>query len=228
MSNIPIVIINRDRLSTTKRLVEQLTILDYKNITILDMDSSYEPLLQWYKDTDIPLIKAANTTHKALWHNGIIDRFNKHQWIAVTDSDIELHPDTLKEFIEQMITTAKGFGMDKAGLAIQFNNIPNSYLSNIIRNIESRYWKVPLTHPTHTVFSAAVDTSFCVVRTDRPFMYPAIRIADWPCIHTPWYEDWDNLTEEQQYYLDHCDERIGTIKQHYLAYKQLQTEDDNM
>ena len=49
MKNIPIVILNRDRLYP---LIDQVNVLrqkGYNNITIIDNQSTYQPLLEWYK-----------------------------------------------------------------------------------------------------------------------------------------------------------------------------------
>lgn len=219
--SIPIVIINRDRLQYTEKLCDQLLVLGYDNITILDMGSTYKPLISWYKEQKFAeVILEKNLGHRELWNSGIIDSF-RSSWIAVSDSDIELNTHTPKGFIEHMIVTAKDFYVDKCGLAIEYQNIPNQFLRNVIVPIESRYWDNKLPHVTDMVYMAPVDTSFCVVRTESPFTYRAVRLGgEYTCKHLPWYEDWSNLTEEEQYYMDNCDESIGTIKKHYLLWKQ--------
>lgn len=220
MSNIPIVIINRDRLTTTERLVDQLKVLGYENITILDAGSTYEPLLEWYKNT--PHIKKlyGASTHKSLWNGGFINLFQDYPWIAVTDSDIELNMDTPKGFIENMIMVAKDYRIDKVGLAIAYKDITNPVYKEIITPIESRYWKQQLVHKDLEVYNAPVDTSFCVIRTDRPFQYNAVRIAgDYICKHTPWYIDWADMGEEEFYYMQHADPNIATCVQHYNTWK---------
>jgi fructose-1,6-bisphosphatase/sedoheptulose 1,7-bisphosphatase-like protein len=53
MKNIPIVILNRDRLHP---LVEQITSLKskgYNNITVIDNQSTYPPLLEWYARNEV-------------------------------------------------------------------------------------------------------------------------------------------------------------------------------
>ena len=45
---LPIVIINRDRLTCTKQLIERLLEKHCDNIYILDSNSTYEPLLDYY------------------------------------------------------------------------------------------------------------------------------------------------------------------------------------
>jgi len=226
--NIPVIIINRDRLSTTEKLCDQLLLLGYSEIHIMDMGSTYEPLLEWYINVrmwgagDITIHYLDNQGHKGIWNTGILkDLFGKYPWVAVTDSDIELNMNIPMHFIDDMVMLAKDFRVDKVGLAIDYTDIPNPFLAAIIQPIESRYWQQQLNHKSHVVYNAPVDTSFCVVNPNLPFTYNAIRVAgNYTCIHKPWLEQWDNLTEEQQYYMDHCDANIGTIKQHYLKWIQ--------
>lgn len=218
--NTPIIILNRDRLTCTERLVDSLLLLGYDDITILDIASTYPPLLEYYKSCPVEVIMADNIGHKGLWTAGYIDRWKNYSWIAVTDSDIQLHPDTPKGFIEQMITVAKDYRVGKVGLAIEYKDITNEYLRKIIYPIESNYWKQSLVHDRYKVYNAPVDSTFCIVRPDQPFNYAALRIADWPIRHLDWYSDWNNLTEEEQYYMDHADATIATTKAHYLKYLQ--------
>lgn len=224
MSNIPCIIINFNRLTTTEKLVDQLLILGYSNVSILDMDSTYEPLIEWYNScTHIKVIRWQNTGHKALWIDGILrDQFSQYPWVVVSDSDIELSPETPTGFIEQMITVAKDYRGDKIGLSIRIDDISNPVLRDIVTPIESRYWGNRLQHPIHEIYYAPVDSTFCIVKPELLFTYDALRLADWPIKHCDWYSNWDNLTTEEQYYMDHADETIATTKQHYMNWKKQQ------
>ncbi len=222
MSGIPIILINKDRPTYLEKLIDQLLVLDYDNIFVLDMDSSYPPLIEYY-DTckNFTLIRSQNTGHKALWTNHILkDMFSQYSWVAVSDSDIELSEYTPKGFIEDLICIAKDFRVDKAGLALRVDDISNIFLKNIIEPIERRYWQHKLPHPTYDCYSAPIDTTFCVVRPDKGFDYRAVRVGGiMTAKHMDWYLNFDNLTEEQLYYFDHADAQVATIKQHYLNYK---------
>lgn len=225
MSNIPIIIINRDRLTCLERLVDQLLLLGYDQLFVLDMGSSYKPLLDYYCDNkNFTLIQHENTGHKTLWsHNILRNLFSEYQWVAVTDSDIELSPDTPAGFIEQMITVAKDYRADKVGLAITYKDISNPVLKEIVTPIERNYWDTPerkcrLPHSRHEVYNSPVDTTFCIVRPTLPFTYTALRVADWPIRHLDWYSDWNNLTVEEQYYMMEADPTISTTKQHFLQW----------
>lgn len=220
MSNIPIVLLSHNRLSTLEKLCDQLALLDYDNIVILDLGSSYKPLLQWYKQCPYDVIMADNIGHKGLWTAGYIKQFENWPYIAVSDSDIELNMNTPNSFIEDMIQVARDYDIEKVGLAIEYKDITNPVYKKIITPIEENYWVGQL-QDSRELYVAPVDTSFCVVRTDLPFQYNAIRIAgNYTCRHIPWYSDFDNLSEEEQYYMNTADPRIATCVTHYNNYKE--------
>lgn len=218
--SIPIIILNKNRKVYTENLVDQFLQLGYDNITILDIASTYEPLLQWYKQCPVEVIYADDCGHKGLWEAGYIDRWSLYPWIAVTDSDIALNPNTPKGFIEQMITVAKDYRTDKVGLAIQYKDITNPVLKQIITPIESQYWKQKLVHDKYEVYNAPTDTTICIVRPQLPFQYHGVRIANWPITHMDWYSDWDNLTEEQLYYHINANPSIATGTKFYNEWLQ--------
>ncbi len=220
MRDIPCILLSRDRLQSLERLVDHLLVLGYTNLYILDIGSTYPPLLDYYQTTQAKVLYAGtNIGHKGLWVYNIIDQFKQYPWVMVSDSDIELDPDTPADFAEQLILAAKDLFADKAGLAIRIDDITNEYLKRIVTPIEENYWKQRYNHKL-VVYGAGVDTTMCVVRTDRPFTYQGIRVANWPVRHLDWYSNWDNLTEEEQYYMDHADPTIATTVAHYNLYKQ--------
>lgn len=224
---IPVILFNHNRLSTTIKLVKDLHILGYKSIYILDLGSTYQPLLDWYIENDgksISVIYHSNGGHKAFWTDGIIDRFKEHPWVVISDTDIELNKSTPKGFIENMVTIGEQYKVDKVGLAIRIDNLPVNDYTESVHKIEDRYWTRPLPYPNRKIYDAITDTTFCVVRTNTPYLWgPAIRVAGrFTCIHTPWYLDFNTLSEEEVYYFEHADPRISEHTQRYLQWKQQQ------
>lgn len=212
---IPIFINNRDRLTTLQNLIDDLILLGYSNILVLDNQSTYKPLLEYYQDCPAEVIYLdKNIGHTALWGSGILKRFSNSEWIVYTDSDIELSKNAQEGFIERMIKVAQDFRVNKVGLAIQIYDLPNNKLCNQIKQIEKQYWTNILPHKEQ-VYNAKVDTTFHVLRNGTPYNYDALRIGGegYTIKHIPWYNDWNNLNEEEQYYFDHADSRIATIKQ---------------
>lgn len=227
MSQIPIVLLSHNRLASLEKLTDQLTLLGYDNIYILDSGSSYAPLLEWFKTCPYEVIRADNIGHTGLWTAGYIRQFQNWPFIAISDSDIELNINTQKGFIEQMVVVAKDYHVDKVGLAIEYKDISNPVYKEVVTPIEERYWKhrIPdLTGAIHgnerELYHALVDTSFCIINPMHPYHWNGIRIAgDYTCKHTPWFSDWDNMTEEEQHYMDNADPRYATCVNHYNQWK---------
>src|SRR4051812_7865576 len=99
--SIPIILNNHNRLQSTEKLCDQLLVLGYDHITILDMGSTYAPLLEWYqtaRDMGIEVIMEKNMGHHALWNSNYIHAVSEYPWIVYTDSDIELNKDTPRGF----------------------------------------------------------------------------------------------------------------------------------
>ena len=66
--DIPIIINNYNRLTMLKKLIDSLTSRGYTNIVILDNQSAYPPLLEWYAKCQFEVIRLPkNYGFKALW-----------------------------------------------------------------------------------------------------------------------------------------------------------------
>lgn len=215
--NIPIYINNRNRLTTTRNLVDHLIQLGYSDIHIIDNASTYEPLLDWYN-----IVKQYLTIHRcienygqsALWLSGI-HRQLSGEYVVYTDSDIELNRNTPSGFIEQLAGLLDKHNVEKAGLAIEYKNLPATATNKKNIAIEQRYWNKLVKKEELPSYYAPIDTTFAVLRTGMPYswMLKAIRVAGpYTCTHTPWYLDYDNLNEEEQYYLTHADKRFCSLK----------------
>ena len=89
----PIIINNRNRLTTTKNMVEHLLDLNKnQEIIILDNNSTYDPLIKWYKEVEdkIDIRYLKNEGHLAVWSTGIYKELG--DYFIYTDSDLELNP----------------------------------------------------------------------------------------------------------------------------------------
>lgn len=216
MFDIPIVINNFNRLTTTRKLANDLHKLGYTNIHILDNCSTYIPLLDWYAICPYIVKKLDNNQEfLSVYNSGYINEFIKEPWIVYTDSDIELNPNTPKDFISTIIEKTEKHGKTKGGLSLRIYDLPDNTYANYYRNWETKYWKDEI---EENVYDACIDTTFCVIKPGLPFDYQAIRIAgDMEAIHRPWYVQWDNLSEEELYYLATSSDG-SSYKRFYQAY----------
>jgi len=197
----------------------------YDNIFILDTGSTYEPLLEWYSDmeqNEIIKLIPVETEHGqlSLWKDHIIEHFQNYPWIVYTDSDIALNPDTPKNFIEDLIDIAEHSAIKKVGLAIEINDLPQNELCDKIRMIESRYWKQRIIYKDKELYIAPLDTTFSIMDPKKPFDYQAIRVAgNFTCKHIPWYQNWNNLSSEEEFFINQADPKISTYTAHYNTWK---------
>jgi hypothetical protein len=209
VSDIPIILNNFNRLSTTKRLADDLSKLGYTNIHIIDNDSTYPPLLEWYKYCPYTIKRlGANLGQLAIYNSGYINEFQG--WVAYSDSDIELNLHTPKGFVEKLTEVAEKYNMLKAGLALRIDDLPTTRYGLYVKREEEKFWREEVA--CH-IYRAYIDTTFSVIKVGQPFQYEALRIAgDYTAKHIPWYLDYENLTEEEVYYIEHSSSEFSTTK----------------
>jgi hypothetical protein len=210
--------------------------LGYTNIYILDNNSTYPPLLQWYKEMDEchingrPIITVvrigSNSGQLALWNTGYIDNFKYEPYIVYTDSDIEINGNSKSGFIEEMCQiSAKNKGI-KVGLALNIFDLPSTELGSRVRQHEIQFWNNKVDENSivgNILYQSDVDTTFAVIDPKEPFTYRAIRVSgNFTAKHIPWYTDWANMTEEEQYVLDHLNSHHSTYKGYYLQWLEKQ------
>ena len=204
--DIPIIINNFNRLDFLKKLISSLETRGYKNLIILDNDSTYPPLLEYYKTTPYEVIFLhENVGFLALWKSGIYKRF-KNNYYVYTDSDVMLDEGCPEDFMRVFLSVLKKHpACMKVGFGIRIDDLPDCYKQKyyVIR-WEAQHWKERV---DDLLIKARIDTTFALY---RPFCKGGstphlIFRTDFPYVirHLPWYEDTDNLTEEEKYYISH-------------------------
>ena len=216
--NIPIVINNRNRFTTTKNMVDKLLLINpNEEIIIIDNESSYPPLMLWYKEVLInPKYKSVkihfhkNEGHLALWSTGLDKQLG--EYFIYTDSDIELNENLPLDWKEIMFNTMQHFKEKKVALGIRLDDIPDYYRfkNQVLRN-EARWWLDSNKIGEH-LYLADTDTTFALYKNFHDNCYVSIRITreDLLCRHMGWYLDLNNLDEEEKFYLDNLGERVTT------------------
>lgn len=206
---IPIIINNFNRLTTTKKLADDLLKLGYTDIHILDNNSTYPPLLDWYKECPYKVeLLGVNHGQLAIYNSGYINNFEG--WVAYSDSDIELNQLIPRGFIEKMTEIAEKYNILKVGLALRIDDLPTTRYGLYIKGQEAKYWYQEV---ACGIYEAHIDTTFSVIKVGQPFQYEALRLAEnYTARHIPWYLDYDNLTEEELYYIEHSNSEFSTTK----------------
>lgn len=202
---IPIIINNRNRVTTLKQLIEALETRGYTNIYIIDNASTYPPLLEYYDTCKYEVFRLQqNVGHLALWQTHVFKRF-KNDYFVYTDSDvvpIEECPDNIVGFLWEELKKNKD--IYKIGLSLKIDDLPDAYN----KKQEVIAWESNFYKQKHGdgFYVAQVDTTFalykpgvCYGANERLRM---LRSAyPYMARHMPWYTDSNNLSEEEQYYI---------------------------
>ena len=100
---IPIIIISFNQLFYLKRLIDFLYSKDYKNIVVIDNNSTYKPLLQYFDAVEgkikIHRLKQ-NHGHLVFWKvEELFEKYSKGYYV-VTDPDINPIPECPEDFLQ--------------------------------------------------------------------------------------------------------------------------------
>ncbi len=209
----PTFIICRDRVTHTKQLVEWLEKAGQEHIYLIDNDSTYEPLLEYYKTTPHTVVKMnANTGHTGIWLHGIVEAIAPDQYYIVSDPDvvpIEECPLDAIDYFRNILD--KYQDRSKAGFGMMIGDIPDHYrFKQSVIEFESRYlqWGAPESNLNF----APIDTTFALYRPNATQDISFSCRTQYPYVarHMPWYLDSDNPGEEEEYYIANAHTRINS------------------
>jgi hypothetical protein len=200
---IPIIINNFNRLDFLKQQIDWLQKAGYTNIHIIDNQSTYPPLLEYYKTLPYTIYRLdRNQGHFSIWETILFSRFS-HDYYVYTDPDIlpvEGCPSNILAYFQSLLHKYPGY--KKVGFGLLINDLPDSYnLKPKVVKWEQQFWEKPL---EQDVYDALIDTTFALYRPGAKGGAdgPAIRTAGkYVARHLPWYENSAALDEETQYYL---------------------------
>lgn len=202
-NSIPIIINNFNRLDCLKILLNRLEELGLKNIIILDNDSTYPPLLDFYSETSHRVVYLRkNLGYMALWKSDFFKEV-ENTYYVYTDPDVVPVEDCPQNFLAHLQGLLKKYPKyEKIGLGLKIDDLPDFYANKEkVIAWESGFWKKEL---EPGVFDAHVDTTLALY---RPFAQgnaeecPAMRTGGiYMARHLPWYADTKNPSEEDVYY----------------------------
>ena len=207
---IPVVINNFNRLTYPLQLLEFLEHCGFTNIIVLDNNSTYPPLLEFYETTRYKVIREKkNHGHLALWRSGLYHRY-KWNYFVYTDPDVVPINECPENFIEYFKSILdEYYSRDKVGFGIRIDDLPDSFThkEEIVR-FEKRYWGKEV---KPGIYDAPIDTTFALykpfsnLKAEETYTLPAFRFG-FPYLikHLPWYIDSKNLSAEENYYLQTC------------------------
>ena len=210
--NVPVFIISFNRLSYLVRLVEWLEIAGFKNINIVDNNSTYPPLLEYLQSSKYKVHRMdVNYGYLVVWKCGKFKEILDNNYYIVSDCDVLPAEECPLEVTHYFFKILKKYKRTtKAGFALKIDDLPGHFIfRDSVINWEKKFW---INKKEDGLFDAPIDTTFALY---RPGIYPSdkkwwksIR-TDSPYIarHLPWYVDSSILTEEDKYYQEQLTNR---------------------
>jgi glycosyltransferase involved in cell wall biosynthesis len=184
-----------------KGLIEWLQLSGEENIIIIDNNSTYEPLLEYYETLPYEIIRSSqNLGHEAFWKLGI----NPTEQFILSDPDVVPDKNCPKDLVRKMIEVSDRYGTAKVGPGIRIDNLPDHYhLKDLMLRSECRYWDESARTPEGDSFFADIDTTFALYQPEWGRWPPAKHVRlDFPYVveHVPWYLPSNEYHEEREYY----------------------------
>jgi hypothetical protein len=207
VSQIPVYIVCRDRVSDLRLLVAWLLEAGMQSITLLDNASTYPPLLEYYSllesgyalDFPVKVVRLGrNLGHLALFQSGL----QPPGAFFLSDPDlIPLGPPSGIHYLWELSQRYPAFQKLGFGLELEGATMPQPVLE-----AERGFW-APQLRLEAGVYRAPIDTTFALwlpgrqlngIRTGHPHVMR----------HTSYFTDYsrlDLLSEEERYYLAHVE-----------------------
>lgn len=218
--NIPIIINNFNQFFYMKDMIDFLLKSGYKNIIILDNQSTYPKLLDYYKKNDNKKFKVIylhkNYGHKALWDSGYINKF-KNNYFVYTDPDLNISK-LPHDFVKDFIDIHKKYGniKIKIGCSLRIDNLPNHFKNkNEVIKWEKKFWKKPIQSYTKNnkkvvIYKAEVDSTLALYpKNYTNYTVKGLRVSgEYNIEHKPWYFS-KNIPDDFKYYLKLKKQNIG-------------------
>lgn len=224
MKNIPIIILNKDRFEPLKQLINILNYKGYNNITIIDNKSTYSPLLDWYKDSNVDIFY--NDIPETLFDNGTLYRLMqeiKHpkfvnliqNYYIFTDSDVVPIDEIPNNFVEDMMYILNKYKKHKIGLGLKIDDLPEDQPSTKdVLQIETPYWNTKFEDPEFDLYASPIDTTFAIYSPGSVALWSSdcLRMGGkYIAKHMPWYYDINNLPEDEYHYLKNLENNKGPV-----------------
>lgn len=208
INNIPIFIINFNRLECLKALVKRLEQLNLTNINIIDNASTYGPLLEYYDATPHNVIRLKkNWGHRVFWECPDFEKDRKSFYV-LTDSDVVPTEDCSADFMKEFFRLLKKYPrLERVGFSLKIDDLPeDGIFTDEVIGWESQFYSIFL--KAENAYLANIDTTFAMYAPQnivtKTASYSSMRTG-YPleARHLPWYKREGEITEEDVYYSEH-------------------------
>lgn len=205
--SIPIIIINYNRLADLQKLLDFLLEHQHQNIIIVDNQSTYPPLLNYYekiKDRVTIERMAKNDGHLVFWKNESLQSAYAKGYYVITDSDIIPNKNLPKDYLKDMMQILdQKKTWTKIGFALRLDDIPNHFkMKDKVLAWENKFWEDEV---APNLFNASVDTTFALYPPRYKydvgnFLHGGRITGDFTARHGGWYIDNEHMTDEELFY----------------------------
>lgn len=199
--NIPIVIICFNNYKYVENTINQIFSINktyFDNIIIMDNCSTCPDTLEYLKNVKCKVVY--NTVNKGPWVNAYPEFYaTLPDKFVLTDADLEFNKNLPTNFIDILSELSDKYNCYKIGFALDISDFDKMFQSTYFDNTniyewESRFWLCKKYHKDYELYSAGVDTTFCIANKkyasefDREYAF--MRVAgNFTAKHIPWYID---------------------------------------
>lgn len=200
---IPTFIICRDRYTYTLNLINWLERCGVCDIYLIDNDSTYEPLLDYYETTPHTVIKTgSNGGHLVPWRGGFVSKYAGSKHYIVSDPDVLPVNECPLDIFDHFLSILDRYpDIKRIGPGLKIDDIPDHYsLKHAVLNQESENWKYPSPEPG--LYLAPIDTTLALHKPGSDHGFGNCARTSFPYIarHMPWYMNSSNLAEDEIHY----------------------------
>lgn len=211
LNELKVFIICRDKVEHLKQLIAWLKNNHFNNIYLLDNDSSYKPLLDFYQETDCKVLYLRrNTGASCPWSHRVVQQLASDSFYIVSDPDVIPISECPSNWIEHLYALLIKYPQyTKVGFSLKIDDIPDHYMfQQEVVKWEMQFYEKEI---ESGVYEAEVDTTFALYRpnTSRNNTIKSLRTGfPYQLRHMPWYSNSNKLNDEEKYYRTHSGQSI--------------------
>lgn len=221
IKNIPLIIPVFNQLTYTKNLINWFRWYYPENpIVIVDNNSSYKPLREWYDSQKIASVKLYDRNDCIRNLDHVLDWWENSDYYIISDPDIMPHPNTPPNFLEIFKDAIDNKGFHRAGFGLITDDLPEELNEReMILGNEKELLNQPIpfyfNDKRYDGFKAPLDTTFCLYKKDNGGWSSPMNGNDWgnclrlfKAFHYGWYLRPDFINEEMDYYFKSAKYRV--------------------
>ena len=207
-SNLPIYIINFNRLSYLKLMISTLEKYGLHNIHIIDNVSTYPPMVKYLKKTPYKVhYMQKNYGHMVFFWADEFKSIRENEYYVLTDPDVIAIEDCPADFMDYFYYLLQQYPQfNKVGFSLKTDDVNGtSEARDLLQKWERQFYKKRLNKLKPYLYASSIDTTFAMYRPQKEWkskdFYKAIRTGfPYTARHLPWYKDLHNPDEEDKFY----------------------------